>query len=164
MIKSIDLKELENRYANIDKLDELAVRRTKFDLGLMDKEKVDAEFLYILNDLEKYVGEGVIVFSDARTETEFEYEKALLARPNSALIKNVYILNEFRGQGYFREFMQYITNLAKNKNIAELCLVVDIKNDIAKKVYEHYGFKTDGAVRKFGDIKGVDFIYMFKQL
>ena len=102
------------------------------------------KYLEIYDDNEKFVGQGVMVFKDLRSECEFEYEYKLLNRNRCCLLKNIFIQEDYRGKGYFTLLLKEMERLARIKGYRFLILSVTKDNVRAQKVYEHLGFvKTD---------------------
>ena len=159
-IFEVDKENLEKVYANNEDTSEFALRRIKFDLSMFDNSLVDMKYLWVM-DKKEYAGQGIIVFKDTRSETEFEYEKELLNLPNCALIKNCYIEEPFRGRGYFSILFDYMVKLAKAKGIKRLCLSVTKENEVAQKIYLHLGFIIFGE-RIYNDIGHT--LLMYKDL
>ncbi|MDP2637470.1 MAG: N-acetyltransferase [Candidatus Levybacteria bacterium] len=78
------------------------------------------------------------------------------------------IAKEYRGEGIGRKFMQFVLNEAE-KNIPQLRIItlgVFGDNDLAKSMYEKFGFREYGRLPNGIFYKGkyVDHIYMYKNI
>ena len=57
-------------------------------------------------------------------------------------LENVFITKDYRGQGYFSQFMNQFIDFLKKKKVNNCALHVSIKNN-AVKIYEKFGFEKD---------------------
>lgn len=72
-----------------------------------------------------------------------------------ANIFGVYVKQEFRGQGIGEKLIESaISSIKKNKNIIKINLNVNAKQKAAVRLYEKYGFKSVGLLKKDLHVNG----------
>lgn len=72
------------------------------------------------------------------------YEIVKEFEDNEFYLDSIAVLPEYRGRGILKEFINYLENLAKNKNYNMLSLITK-----SPKIYEKYGFKTIKICKDF---------------
>ncbi len=141
MIKDVTKQDLVNMYKQHPATNAFEKRRMQFYFDMYDNPLVDAKYL-VYTDGGEYVGECVLVFKDERKHFEFEYEKDILAKSGTCLIKNLYIAENKQGKGYFSKFLDEIKGLAKAKNCIHLTMAVATDNKKAVDIYKHLNAKV----------------------
>lgn len=68
---------------------------------------------------------------------------------DEAHITNVAVLPEYRGQKLGELLMSSMVEHAKNRGAASMTLEVRVSNDIAKGLYEKFGFKPNGLRKNY---------------
>jgi len=68
-----------------------------------------------------------------------------LDRPAAGEVMAIYLLPEFWGQGHGRQLMDFAVASLKAEGYREVLLWVLAENARARRFYERYGFKADGA-------------------
>ncbi|HDR8072474.1 TPA: GNAT family N-acetyltransferase [Bacillus cereus] len=76
------------------------------------------------------------------------YREQILARRHKGHIISMYILPKSRGKGYACHLMKVGILKAKELNIEQINLTVTSNNNIAKRLYGTFGFKTYGVEEK----------------
>ncbi|MGN1092936.1 MAG: GNAT family N-acetyltransferase, partial [Monoglobaceae bacterium] len=56
---------------------------------------------------------------------------------------------DYRREGIARKMLDTVINICKEKKIERLCLEVKESNISAIKLYESFGFKTDGVRKRY---------------
>lgn len=56
-------------------------------------------------------------------------------------IQSVFVIKEYRGQGFFKRMYQHVTEMAKAEGAKMIRLYVETNNEKAQKVYESLGMK-----------------------
>ena len=77
----------------------------------------------------------------------------VLKRKNAYIIRDVYVLPEYRGQGYGKKLLEGIIDFLKAKKLP-IQLYVDSDNQVAIALYKSVGFK----LVKTGDTHGDKYI------
>lgn len=112
-----------------EKFDRIEVRtQNKIHFG-NENENINEEEINIDNSYIIELNGGII------GKINIEYND------NSAFICEFGILPEFRGKGYGKAALIEALNLIDDKNINEVVLDVECKNDRALNLYKHCGFK-----------------------
>jgi len=62
----------------------------------------------------------------------------------------IYLLEQFWGKGYGKKIMDFAVNELKCEKTKEIYLWVFEKNHRARRFYEKYGFRADGAQKESG--------------
>jgi ribosomal protein S18 acetylase RimI-like enzyme len=130
---------------------ELKLFESKFDsYYLTDKNSVDKLFLEIIK--EKDNGGEILVAQEEKKIVGFislaittKNDELILKKINVLYISDMVVLPEYRGQGIGTMLLQKAEDLAKQKKIKFLKLIVFAQNVKAKKLYEEFGF-TDYEV------------------
>lgn len=151
MIKIVSKNELIDFYKKYPANSSFEKRRKEFYIDMYDNPLVDALYLYYM-DGDEYIGECVLVFRDNRKTFEFEYERDLINKLDSCLIKNLWIREDKRGMGYFTKFLNEIKILAKNKRCKYLKFSVSKENTHALEVYKHLNAYTIGKEHFYNDV------------
>ena len=71
-------------------------------------------------------------------------------------LDNIYILEQYRGNGLGTKLMSYFISIAISKRVINVTLEVRISNEIARNLYQKFGFR-EVAVRKlyYGNEDGI---------
>ncbi len=142
MIVEITKKDLQNYYDSIPETIRSDMQKhIAYDLDMFDNPLVDMKYFFIYNDNDKFVGAGILVFKDFRQEKEFEYEKMLLNKEKTALIKNCFVNSKYRGNGYFSQLMHAMENSVKDKGYKNITLSTRKTNVMAQNIYKHLGYE-----------------------
>lgn len=64
-------------------------------------------------------------------------------------ITNVCVKQQFRGQGIATRLMEQLLEYGKKKNLTAFTLEVRAGNISAIRLYQHFGFKTEGIRKNF---------------
>ena len=86
MLKIVSKNELIDFYKKYPPNNNFEKRRADLYLDMYDNPLVDALYIYYMENNE-YIGECVLVFKDERKTYEFEYEKDLVNKKDTCLIK-----------------------------------------------------------------------------
>jgi len=144
MVKIITKKDFMDYYKKQPARSSFEKRRANFYLDMYDNPLVDALYLHYIDNNE-FIGECVLIFKDERSCYEFEYEKDILKKKSACLIKNLRIIENKQGLGYFSKFLNEIKQIAKTKNCKYLTFSVNKDNSHALAVYKHL------KAHKFGE-------------
>lgn len=136
---------------------ELKLFESKFDPDyLTDKNSVDNLFLEIIK--EKDSGGEILVAQEEKKIVGFislaittKNDELILKKINALYISDMVILPKYRGQGIGTMLLQKAEEIAKQKKIKFLKLIVFAQNIKAKKLYEEFGF-TDYEVTMIKDV------------
>ena len=111
------------------------------------------EILY--NDLSRYF---IALINDKRAG----YVGSWLTIPNAEIL-NLFVIDEYRGQGIGTLLMNEIINICLTENIEMLTLEVNVNNKYAIQMYEDLGFIV-GSIRKKYYNNKEDALLMIKEL
>lgn len=78
-------------------------------------------------------------------------------------ITNVCVKKEFRGQGIATQLLEELLNYGKTLNITAFTLEVRAGNLSAIKLYQHFGFETEGIRKNFYERPVEDAWIMWKR-
>lgn len=79
-------------------------------------------------------------------------------------ITNIAVLPEFRRKGFARRLMQDLVDYARENGICSLTLEVRIGNLPAIRLYESFGFKTEGCRKHYYADNNEDALIMWLRL
>ncbi|WP_236778441.1 GNAT family N-acetyltransferase [Pseudalgibacter alginicilyticus] len=71
---------------------------------------------------------------------------AVKQEPEFLFLSKIYILNNHRGKNLGRKMLCFIEENAKNKNLKNIRLTVNINNTNSIKAYEKWGFQKSGTL------------------
>ncbi|MCL1873661.1 MAG: GNAT family N-acetyltransferase [Clostridiales bacterium] len=69
-------------------------------------------------------------------------------KPKAGEIAAIYLLEEFWGEGYGRQMMDYAIKMLNSRGYQEIIIWVLEENKRARRFYEKYGFRFDGAKKE----------------
>ena len=78
-------------------------------------------------------------------------------------ITNVAILNDYRGCGYAKALLEHMLRVSGESGITEFTLEVRKSNTTAIKLYEKFGFVSEGIRKNFYDAPKEDAVIMWKR-
>ena len=78
-------------------------------------------------------------------------------------ITNVCVKQEFRGQGIANRLMETLLEYGEKKNLTAFTLEVRSGNTAAIRLYQHFGFVTEGIRKNFYDKPVEDACIMWKR-
>lgn len=64
-------------------------------------------------------------------------------------ITNIAVHPEYRREGIAKKMLSLLINICREKSIERICLEVKESNKSAIKLYEYFGFKTDGVRKRY---------------
>ena len=77
---------------------------------------------------------------------------AIKIEENDLFISKIYVLKQFRKQGYGKQTFQFLRGLSEAMGLKTMTLFVNQKNEDSIAVYEKLGMKKIGSVKNdFGD-------------
>lgn len=132
-VNSVNLRKAENR-------DKSKIRRQD-SIFFSDEEEIEeaSNDNQINSSINEEISINNVYMSEINGEVigkiKIKYEE------NSAFIYGFGILPEFRGKGYGKETLKEALKLINNKEIIDIELDVESKNDIALNLYKDRGFK-----------------------
>ena len=112
---------------------------------ILTKEQIDymLELLYSIPSLENQVavkGHNFLVAYENETPIGFASYELNIYEAHSTKIHKIYLLPSTQGNGYGRQLMDYIKQIAKEKNQQSILLNVN-KYNKAIQFYEYLGYK-----------------------
>lgn len=66
----------------------------------------------------------------------------------------VAVLNDYQNQGLAQKMLTYLIDWAKENDLDYIWLDVFANNDVAKHIYEKFGFQKIGQAKEYQDVKG----------
>ena len=142
----------------------MIVEIDKSNLELIDKlEKAFSTVFsykdYILNDFKNNIFSKYFIYLDKSNIIGFVnyyeiYDKIEIA--------NIYVDEMNRNKKIGSKMIEYLINLAKQKNMENITLEVNINNNIARRLYEKYGFKA--VAKRQNYYNGIDGILMERKM
>lgn len=82
--------------------------------------------------------------------------------PPEAHIANIAVVPEKQGKGYGKAMLSHLLKTAEDLGDTDVTLEVRPSNEVAIKLYERYGFKTEGRRKRYyGD--GEDALIMWRR-
>lgn|SRR3989344_5579509 len=117
-------------------------------------ELIKTEFPYLKFTLadfrKKFNSENFLFFKfEERNQMKGFFELELI-NSFTARINSIIVLPEFRRKGIGTKLTEKIIELAGEKEVNELILAVDKKNEAAKTLYEKFGFIESGTEKVAG--------------
>lgn len=114
---------------------------------------------YILNDFKNNIFSKYFIYFDKSNIIGFVnyyeiYDKIEIA--------NIYVDEMNRSKKIGSKMIEYLINLAKQKNVENITLEVNINNVVARKLYEKYGFKSVAIRQNY--YNGIDGILMERKM
>ena len=114
---------------------------------------------YILNDFKNNIFSKYFIYFDKSNIIGFVnyyeiYDKIEIA--------NIYVDEMNRSKKVGSKMIEYLINLAKQKNVENITLEVNINNVVARKLYEKYGFKSVAIRQNY--YNGIDGILMERKM
>jgi ribosomal protein S18 acetylase RimI-like enzyme len=93
---------------------------------------------------EQIANSGYIYYILQKNGVDIGYT-AIVPKDNSELfLSKAYIKKEFRGNGYFRQLLEFIKEYAKGNGFTHITLTVNKGNELANTVYTKTGFIKTG--------------------
>jgi ribosomal protein S18 acetylase RimI-like enzyme len=135
---ALDRIAREGRYLALLQAPSLA-RTRKF---VLDSLKSGAIHLVVLD------GSDVIGWCDVRP-------KSAATQRHSAVL-GMGLLNEYRGLGIGSRLLAAALELAHERGLRRIELVVRADNEVALRLYRRYGFQPEGTLHRYLNVDGVD--------
>ena len=157
MIKIVSYNELLKEFESYPPTSQFEKKRYSLTLDMFNNPLVDALYLNYYED-DCFIGECVLVFFDRRDDFEFEYEKDILNRNKTCLLKNLWIMEKHRGKGMFTKFFSEIKTLVKQKGYDKIIFAVADNNAHAIEVYKHLNCKETGEKYFYNDVGNMTFM------
>ena len=142
----------------------MIVEVDKSDLELINKlEKTFSTVFsykdYILNDFKNNIFSKYFIYFDKSNIIGFVnyyeiYDKIEIA--------NIYVDEMNRSKKIGSKMIEYLINLANQKNVENITLEVNTNNEVARKLYEKYGFKAVAIRQNY--YNGIDGILMERKM
>ena len=79
---------------------------------------------------------------------------------DEAHITSITVEKSLRGLGYGREQLDYLLNICRQRDVQEVTLEVRRTNEVARKLYESYGFAAVGVRKGYYSSTNEDAIIM----
>jgi tRNA(Arg) A34 adenosine deaminase TadA/predicted GNAT family acetyltransferase len=88
--------------------------------------------------------DGYIYYILQKNGADIGYTAIMPKADGELFLSKAYIKKEFRGNGYFRQLLEFIKEYAKANAFARVTLTVNKGNDLANAVYNKTGFVRTG--------------------
>ncbi len=137
-LKMIHLRVTGDRYCKEATRD--LVKENISYANILDNKSFYVYALKVNDEMVAYIAASVIPKADKRKGTMF--------------IDEVWTYKESRGLGLAKELVNKVMTKAKELDLWEVRLTVDLDNDVARHIYRNFGFKEKECI--FGRVKVSD--------
>jgi len=96
--------------------------------------------------IKKQIEDGYMYYLVIDRETREIGYLAFIKKENDFLLSKVYLKKEYRGKGYGRQAIEFVTHVAKLNKAGKVTLYVNKNNTGAIAAYKKYGFKIIRAL------------------
>lgn len=93
----------------------------------------------------KQIEEGYLYFLFVQNEKPLGY-MSIQKQTDSYFLSKLYIRKPFRRNGFTKQALEFLKELAVEQGARSLYLTVNIDNDVAIKCYERLSFKKSGSL------------------